>query len=250
MRFPVMSKVAAVGAVLLGLLWGLSEVSNLVAERSARLHEAERSVADSLAGSQTITGPALTRVCTESWTSVQGEGKDIKRVAEQSTLTAQSLPRKLNIDGTAAIEPRYRGIYKVNGYLMSAKLTADWVDLAELQPKALHTGGVVTCAPATLMFALNDTRGVLCWKCRARPSPLSRAPCKPAMRAACTPHCQKRCCKARCAARCRWKSRCAWTWLGRKAWRSRPWAKTTASSSNRIGRTRHSVAASCPARAT
>ncbi len=160
MRFPVMSKVAAVGAVLLGLLWGLSEVSNLVAERSARLHEAERSVADSLAGSQTITGPALTRVCTESWTSVQGEGKDIKRVAEQSTLTVQSLPRKLNIDGTAAIEPRYRGIYKVNGYLMSAKLTADWVDLAELQPKALHTGGVVTCAPATLMFALNDTRGV------------------------------------------------------------------------------------------
>jgi inner membrane protein len=160
MRFPVLSKVAAVGAVVLGLIWGLSEVSSLVSERSARLREAERSVADSLAGSQTVTGPALMRVCTEAWTSVQGEGKDTKRVAEQSVQTVKVLPRKLSIDGSAAIEPRYRGIYKVNGYLMSAKLTADWVDLSALQPKPVHAGGVMSCAPTTLMFALDDTRGV------------------------------------------------------------------------------------------
>lgn len=66
MRFPLISKMGAVGAVTLGLLWSLWTVQGVVNERQGRQQEAEQSVANSLAGSQTLLGPVLTRTCTET----------------------------------------------------------------------------------------------------------------------------------------------------------------------------------------
>ena len=67
MRFPILGKSLALAGVMLGLLWSLSTVRDLVAEREGRLREAQRSIADSLAGSQTLAGPVLQRRCVEQW---------------------------------------------------------------------------------------------------------------------------------------------------------------------------------------
>jgi len=50
MRFPLLSKLIALGAVIVTLLLALNAVHGLVGERRLRQLEAEQSVADSLAG--------------------------------------------------------------------------------------------------------------------------------------------------------------------------------------------------------
>ncbi len=160
MKFPLLAKLTALGAVVLGLIWSLGSVNDVVRERSGRLQEAQRSVADSLANSQTLVGPVLQRACKETWTVQVGEGKTVRTVSEHRAFTVHALPRKLTIDGSATIEPRYRGIFKVNTYALNVDLGAEWTDLTRLAPKPLHEGGVIACEAASLMFALGDTRGV------------------------------------------------------------------------------------------
>lgn len=160
MRFPVLSKAAAVGLVLLVILWALDLVSGIVAERSERLHEAQRSVADSLASSQTIVGPVLQRVCSEKWEVEKGEGKERRRVVEERTFALRALPSVLRVDGDSKTDPRYRGIFKVNGFVLSAKLVADWADTSALLPKRLHEGSRLDCGPTFVWAGVSDSRGI------------------------------------------------------------------------------------------
>ncbi len=176
MKFPLLAKLTALGAVILGLIWSLDSVDGVVRERSGRLMEAQRSVADSLAGGQSVIGPVLQRDCKETWTVQIGQGKDARKVNERRDFTVQALPRKLNVDGSAAIEPRYRGIFKVNTYALTAELAAEWTDLARLAPKSRHEGGVVACEPASLMFAMGDTRGIRSAELRVQGQPIGVNP--------------------------------------------------------------------------
>ncbi len=124
-RFPLLGKIVAIVLVLLALTLALQTVSGIVAEREGRLREAEASVAASLAASQTVLGPILQRDCTESWDAVQGEGKDRKVVTERRSWKLAAAPASLDVAAQVALEPRYRGIFKVNGYVMKATLAAD-----------------------------------------------------------------------------------------------------------------------------
>jgi inner membrane protein len=176
MKFPLLAKLTALGAVILGLIWSLDSVNGVVRERSGRLMEAQRSVADSLAGAQNVIGPVLQRDCKETWTEQIGQGKDARKINERRDFTVQALPRKLTVDGSAAIEPRYRGIFKVNTYALTAELAAEWVDLARLAPKPQHEGGSVACEPASLMFAMGDTRGIRSAELRVQGQPIGVNP--------------------------------------------------------------------------
>ncbi len=159
-RFPLLGKWLALAAVLVALVLALASVSGVVAERAGRLREAERSVAASLASAQTLVGPVLSRECTETWESTQGEGKDRKTVAERRDFTIVETPATLDIKGEAAIEPRYRGIFKVNGYVLKARFVAAWNDGAALVPQAAHLGSRLQCDAPTMFVALGDSRGV------------------------------------------------------------------------------------------
>jgi inner membrane protein len=159
-RFPLFGKVVALGAVALSLVWALAEVNGIVAERQGRQREAQRSVADSLATSQSLLGPVLQRSCTERWETQQGEGKDRKTVTEQRDFTLRAAPRRLTAEATAVTEPRYRGIFRINGFALKANLTAEWTDLGVLQPKQRHEGVRLTCSPPVLWVAVSDTRGI------------------------------------------------------------------------------------------
>lgn len=176
MRYPLLSKATALVSVVLGLVWGLSAVSHVVEERAGRLREAQRSVADSLASSQTVVGPVLGRACTETWPVQQGSGKETRTVSERRDFSVHAAPNKLVMAGQATTEARYRGIFKVNGYALSAELTADWSDLAALQPRPTHEGGSVACAAPFLMLAVSDPRGVRHAVLRVQDQPVAVAP--------------------------------------------------------------------------
>ena len=160
MKFPLLGKTLAVGGVLIALTLSLQSISAIVAEREGRLHEAERSVADSLASQQVLLGPVLLRRCDETWVGEQGEGKERKRVTEKREFALAATPTTLDVSAKAAIETRHRGIFKVNGYSMQATMQARWADLAALEPIAQHAGGRLHCEAPTMFVAVGDARGI------------------------------------------------------------------------------------------
>ena len=180
MRFPVIGKVLALGVVLLGLLWALGAVSNVVEERRARQAEAQQNVADSLATAQGLLGPVLQRKCTEIWSTQSGEGKERKTVSEQREFTLIATPAKLVVNARAETEPRYRGIFRVNGYTLTATLQAEWLDTAALQPVAAHAPSKLSCAPPVLWAAVSDPRGIGMARIRLQGTELTISPGTPA----------------------------------------------------------------------
>lgn len=160
MRFPIIGKGLALGGVMLGLLWALALVSDVVAEREGRLREAQRGIADSLAGAQTLAGPVLQRHCSERWKVEQGEGKDRRWVDQQRDFTLAALPGQLAVDAASRIEPRTRGIFRINSYAVKATLQADWADLQALQPPAARAGVQQSCGEPVLWVGVADPRGI------------------------------------------------------------------------------------------
>jgi inner membrane protein len=160
MRFPLLGKLCALGAVALALVAALGSVQGLVSERQMRQREAEQSVVDSLAGAQTVLGPVLQRRCTEAWQRTEVQGKERKTVDERRDFVVTDWPRRLDVRAAAAIEPRYRGLFKINAYLSKTTLTADWAPTRVPPPSGEHAGAQVRCQPATVSVVLSDARGI------------------------------------------------------------------------------------------
>jgi inner membrane protein len=152
-KFPLLVKVAAIGLVVLLLGAVLARIDALVGERQGRQMQAAASVSRSLAEPQTLLGPLLVRQCSESWDVSHDK-------SERREFTLTLAPQKLQGDGELRAEPRYRGLFKVNGYAGRITLQATWPSLAALQPQRQHTGSRLACSPAVLLLALSDVRGV------------------------------------------------------------------------------------------
>lgn len=146
--------------LMLMLLMALDMVSGVVSEREGRWHEAQAGVAESLSGAQIVIGPMLQRQCTERWETVQGTGKDRKTVTEENRVTLAATPTKLTVEANARIEPLHRSIFRINGYVAATTLDAQWSDLSDWKPTRDHPGSRIECAPATLLLAVGDARGL------------------------------------------------------------------------------------------
>jgi inner membrane protein len=153
-------KVAAVAVIVVLLMLAQGKIASLASERQGRFHEAVASVERSQAGRQAVLGPALVTRCTEEWTSEVVDGKTRKPVAEKREFTLTSTPRQLTVKATAVMEPRYRGLFKVNTYASHAALVGQWSSLAALRPRHEHAGSKISCAAPTVMVAVSDARGI------------------------------------------------------------------------------------------
>lgn len=160
MKFPLLSKAVALAGVVLGLLWSLWSVQSIVQERQARQNEAERSVASSLAGTQTLLGPVLSRACTETWVSGHTAAPESRPIMDSKTRIARLQADQIKVDAKALMTPRYRGMFKVNGYAMTSAITAQWPDVAALMLPSEHPDGKVSCEAPRLALALSDARGI------------------------------------------------------------------------------------------
>lgn len=160
MRFPLLSKVLAIGLVMFLLLLVLMRIDGLVSERRHRQLAATSGIEQSLAGAQTLLGPLLHRACTEEWDSSVGEGKELRRVTERRDWVLTSAPETLAVDGQLKAEARYRGLFKANGYAGSTVLDARWSGLAALQPVRQHAGSRLACSPVRVMLSVSDVRGL------------------------------------------------------------------------------------------
>ncbi len=176
MRYPLLGKATALGGVLLGLMWSLWSVQGIVQERQQRQGQAEQSVANSLAGSQTLMGPVLVRNCSETWVSGHTAAPENKPIYEQQLIKLALPPTQLKLDSSVDMTPRYRGMFKVNGYAAKSLLNAQWTDLAGLHPQARHEGGRISCDDPVLSMAVSDARGIRLAEVLANGQALSVAP--------------------------------------------------------------------------
>jgi inner membrane protein len=160
MKFPLLGKFIAIGAVIALIAIVLARIGYLVDERRGRQLEAIRSVQQSQAGAQSVLGPWLYRECVEEWEVKLGEGKDRHVHTEKREFRLELAASKLTVASQAQAEERYRGLFKVNGYLSRLALDAQWPSLAALKPAPKSADTRLRCEPVTLMVAVSDTRGV------------------------------------------------------------------------------------------
>ncbi|HRD98084.1 MAG TPA: cell envelope integrity protein CreD [Rubrivivax sp.] len=160
MRHPLLAKTLAVTATVLLLWLALARIGFLVDERQSHQAQAVQSVQQSHAGAQTLLGPLLQRVCSETWSVVTGSGADRRRETQRRDFTLLAVPDRLDVDTTTQADARYRGLFKVNGYHARLVFQAQWADLAALQPQATQPQSDLVCSPVTAWVATTDVRGL------------------------------------------------------------------------------------------
>ncbi len=160
MRHPLFAKIAALAAVTLLLLFGLGMIEDVVRDRQRYRTEATRSVAQSLAGPQTLLGPMLHSACVESWDVASGSGAERRTTEQRREFLLTALPEQLQLRTGAAMEERARGLHKVNAYTLKAHVTAQWASLASLRPEGTVKGSRMQCGAPILMVGVGDARGI------------------------------------------------------------------------------------------
>lgn len=160
MKHPLFIKLAALLAVAVLLRIGLGQIGDVVRDRQHYRLEAVRSVAQSLAGPQTLMGPLLHSACVETWDMVVGSGNDRSVTEQRREFRLTAVPEQLHIEMEAVPEVRARGLHEVNAYLLKAHVTAEWGALESLRPQATVKQSRLQCGPPVLMLAVADARGI------------------------------------------------------------------------------------------
>ena len=160
LKHPLLTKIAALAAVVALLMIGLSMIEDVVRERQGWRVMAQTSVAQSLAGAQTLLGPMLYSACVESWDETVGSGAEQRTEEKRREFMLSAMPERLHMQSTALMDERSRGLYKVNAYTLKARLQAQWPGLAALRPAGTVRNSRVQCGAPVLMLAVRDARGI------------------------------------------------------------------------------------------
>lgn len=150
-------KFFALALVVVLLVLALFQISGVVHDRQTYRQIAIQSVAQSLAGPQTLTGPLIHRACTEEW-DVKYEDKKVQTERREFTLVAA--PASLTVKGGSKLEARARGLHATQAFNLKADIVAEWTDTEALKPVAEHAGSRMNCGQPLLMMAVSDSRGI------------------------------------------------------------------------------------------
>ncbi|MDA8444556.1 cell envelope integrity protein CreD [Paracidovorax valerianellae] len=160
MKHPLFTKLAALAAITLLLLFGLGLIEDVVRDRQRYRTLTADGVARSLAGSQTLLGPMIHSACVESWDAVTGTGSDRTTVEKRREFLLTAMPDLLQLRAGTAMQERSRGVHKVNTYTLKAHVAAEWASLASLRPDTTVQGSRMQCGAPVLMMAVGDARGI------------------------------------------------------------------------------------------
>jgi len=114
LKHPWFTKLAALAAVVLLLLFGLGLIEDVVRDRQHYRSMTAQSVASSLAGPQTLMGPLIHSACVESWDVETGKGDERRSEERRREFLLTAMPEQLQLTSGAAMEERARGLHKVN----------------------------------------------------------------------------------------------------------------------------------------
>jgi inner membrane protein len=156
MRSIIVGKIGGLLLVAVLLLVGLAQITDVVHERQMQHMNAVTSVAQSLAGSQTVLGPLVHRDCTEEWTISGDKGP----VPQSRAFSRTAAPTTLKLAGTSLVEARARGLHATQVFTLKGHLVAQWQDLKTLESAREHADSKLQCGSPLLMLAVSDARGI------------------------------------------------------------------------------------------
>ncbi|MGQ0731453.1 cell envelope integrity protein CreD [Acidovorax sp.] len=159
-KHPLFTKLAALTAITVLLLFGLGLIEDVVRDRLRYRSITAQSVAESLAGPQTLMGPMIHSACVESWDEEVGKGDERRMVERRREFILTAMPEQLKLTTGAAMEERARGLHKVNTYNLKANVTAQWGSLASLLPQSSMKNSRMHCGAPIVMMAVGDARGI------------------------------------------------------------------------------------------
>ncbi|RQO81726.1 cell envelope integrity protein CreD [Acidovorax sp. FJL06] len=160
LKHPLFIKLAALAAITVLLLFGLGLIEDVVRDRLRYRSITAQSVAESLAGPQTLMGPMIHSACVESWDEESGKGDDRRMVEKRREFILTAMPEQLKLSTGAAMEERARGLHKVNTYNLKAHVTAQWGPLTSLMPQTTMKNSRMVCGAPVVMMAVGDARGI------------------------------------------------------------------------------------------
>lgn len=160
-RFPLLSKTAVIGLLMLLLLIPLSMVRDVIEERTQNREQATHEVARAHAGTQTLTGPVLHVPYTETYTRtlVVDVAKNTKReetIKEHRVATV--FPATMDTRSRLITETRWRGIFPVTVYNSRHDSAGRFVWNS---PAPREKGGQITLGQAWLTLGVSDLRGLM-----------------------------------------------------------------------------------------
>jgi inner membrane protein len=160
-RFPLLSKTAVIGFLMLLLLIPLSMVREVILERTQNREQATQEVARAHAGTQTLTGPVLHVPYTETFTRkvVVDVAKNTEReetIKEHRVATV--FPATMDTRSRLTTETRWRGIFPVTVYNSRHDSAGRfvWTD-----PAPREKGGQITLGQPWLTMGVSDLRGLM-----------------------------------------------------------------------------------------
>ncbi|WP_298208491.1 cell envelope integrity protein CreD [Acidovorax sp.] len=159
-KHPLFTKIAALAVITMLLLFGLGLIKDVVRDRLRYRSLTAQSVAESLAGPQTLMGPMIHSACVESWDVETGKGDERRMVEQRREFILTAMPEQLKLTTGAAMEERARGLHKVNTYNLKAHVTAQWGPLSSLVPQSTKTNSRMHCGAPIVMMAVGDARGI------------------------------------------------------------------------------------------
>ena len=159
-RYPLLSKTAVIGFLMVLLLIPLAMVSDLVRERTENRDLARSEVARAHAGAQTLTGPVLHVPYTETYTRkvVVDVARNVEReetVKERRVATV--FPQTLDTRSRLTTEVRWRGVFPVTVYNSRHDSAGRFV-WPGVAPR--EKGGQVSLGQPRLSFGVSDLRGL------------------------------------------------------------------------------------------
>ena len=160
-RFPLLSKTAVIGFLMLLLLIPLSMVREVILERTQNREQATQEVARAHAGTQTLTGPVLHVPYTETFTRtlVVDVAKNTQReetIKEHRVATV--FPATMDTRSRLTTETRWRGIFPVTVYNSRHDSAGRFVWTS---PAPREKGGQITLGQPWLTMGVSDLRGLL-----------------------------------------------------------------------------------------
>jgi inner membrane protein len=176
MRNAWLAKTLAVGITIVFLSMALMRIGFLVQERQEYQRQAVESVQQGTAGAQTLIGPLLTRQCLEEWTVLSGVGKTSRSENMRRDVVMRAVPTRLEVRGQSTTDLRYRGLFKVNGYVTRLNLKAEWDEFTPLLPLRENTGSRLSCRPAVMWLSTTDVRGLRSAQLRVAGQPVAVKP--------------------------------------------------------------------------
>ncbi|MEF9963259.1 MAG: cell envelope integrity protein CreD [Comamonas sp.] len=156
MKNRLVQKAVTLAITMAILMIALMMVSDVVRDRIYNRDRAMQSVVNSTAGAQTLFGPVLAQRCSREVSGKDGEGRSETRLV---SFQRYALPDEISHQVRTDMQPRARGLYQVNTFLMADKLVARFAPGNQLQGKP-EGASVRHCDAPRLILPLSDPRGI------------------------------------------------------------------------------------------